>query len=483
MESVADLVAAEDVLLFVNAAVAATGQDEFHTGRARQEWSVDFLHEYMLVNYRDLYAAALALGINDRNKAQIVLRLLRTGADAAPAQRRTEGRLIRRALRDLPASRVYRLFTALQKAKVNNRRTRAVMREWLSARPDLGFEAVKYRGAFKRAAVHAHLDLDRLPGDAGEELAAFLFAPMKAGRYRTPLFETWRRAHHERAAVFALPYTVAEGFAAAHRIPRSAFLEQIAPRLTRNERLRLQRSGGAAVALDAAALGRMPLTRLAAYVLAIPEEEREARRGELTGALRAAARKAAGDRAGTWGAVAAVLDDSYSSSGSGEKRRRPLAVALAAHFLLEALAGEYRPLWLSGGEDALLAKPRGVTALGERILDALEGAPAVLVVVSDGWDNAPAGLAAEVLRVWTTRLDPGRRTAIVHLNPVFDADGIGVRRLAPSVPTAGVRDAEDLPELVAFARFGDGRAGIEELRAAVDARVERWLAEEEPWGA
>jgi hypothetical protein len=479
MESVADLVAAEDVLLFVNAAVAATGQDEFHTGRERQGWSVDFLHEYMLVNYRDLYAAALALGINDRNKAQIVLRLLGSGADATPAQRAVEGRLIRRALRDLPTNRVYRLFTALQRAKVNNRRTRAVMREWLSARPDPAFEAVKYRGAFKRAALHAHLDL---AGVAEDELAAFLFAPLK-GRYRTPLFETWRRAHYERAAVFELPYTVAEGFAVEHRIPRAVFLEQIAPNLTRNERLRLQRSGGDAVELDAAALGRMPLTRLAAYVLAIPEKERIERREELTGALRASARKAAGDRAGTWGRVTAVLDDSYSSSGSGEKRRRPLVVALAAHHLLEALAADYRPLWLSGNEDALLAKPRGVTGLGERILDALEAAPDTLVVVSDGWDNAPVGLAAEVLRIWTTRLDPERRTTIVHLNPVFDADGIGVRRLAPSVPTAGIRDAEDLPELVAFARFDDGRVGLDELRAAVDARVERWLAEEDSWAA
>ncbi|WP_232822881.1 hypothetical protein [Glycomyces dulcitolivorans] len=286
MKSVADLVAAEDVLLFVNAAVAATGQDEFHTGRERQEWSVDFLHEYMLVNYRDLYAAALVLGINDRNKAQIVLRLLKSGADTTPAQRAVEGRLIRRALRDLPTNRVYRLFTVLQRAKVNNRRTRAVMREWLSARPDPAFEAVKYRGAFKRAALHAHLDL---AGVADDELAAFLFAPMKSGRFRTPLFETWRRAHYERAAVFELPYTVAEGFAVEHRIPRAVFLEQIAPNLTRNERLRLQRSGGDAVELDAAALGRMPLTRLAAYVLAIPEKERIERRDDLTGALRASA--------------------------------------------------------------------------------------------------------------------------------------------------------------------------------------------------
>jgi hypothetical protein len=65
------------------------------------------------------------------------------------------------------------------------------------------------------------------------------------------------------------------------------------------------------------------------------------------------------------------------------------------------------------------------------------------------------------------------------VNPVFDAAGIQVRDLAPGVPTTGIRDAEDLPELVAFARFAAGRAGLAELRAHIDARVTRWLAEED----
>lgn len=52
----------------------------------------------------------------------------------------------------------------------------------------------------------------------------------------------------------------------------------------------------------------------------------------------------------------------------------------------------------------------------------LEQRPDRLIVVSDGWDNAPPDLAAEVLRVWRDRLDPQARTSIVHLNPVYDSD-------------------------------------------------------------
>ncbi len=83
--------------------------------------------------------------------------------------------------------------------------------------------------------------------------------------------------------------------------------------------------------------------------------------------------------------------------------------------------------------------------------------------------RAAARRAGEVLRVWRTRLDPERRTGVVHLDPVYDAGGFDVRRLAPGVPTAGIRDAEDLAALVEIAQFAEGRA-------RPDRRVEAFLA-------
>ncbi|MER5726858.1 hypothetical protein ABT084_00650 [Streptomyces sp. NPDC002138] len=468
MESYGDLIAADDVLLFVNAAITSTGQREFHSDADEQRLSLDFLHAYMLGNYRDLYAGILALDINDHNAVLIIRHLLETTREATAEQRRSEGRLIEGRLAMLPPQRVYRLFGALRRARVNNRRTRAIMRDWLSARPDPALDAVKYRGGLKRALRHAHL----VP--ANDELATFVFAPRTRARYETPLLETWRRAHYEQGALYGLPYTAAEGFAARHGIPRTVFLERMAPRMTRLETLRLQESasrhGATGVRAD---LAGMPLTRLAAYVLSMPVADRLRRRAELTRALDSAAARVAGRHRGTWGTVTAVLDDSFSASGSGHKRRRPLAVALACHHLLAALAGSYTGLWTSGRTDALLTHPYGPTPLGRRILDALDTAPSRLVIVSDGWDNAPPGLAAEVLRLWRTRIDPGRGTSIVHLNPVYDAADFDVRRLSPSVPTAGIRDAEDLPALVELAQFAEGRTGLAELTAYMESRALR----------
>ncbi|MDX2402335.1 hypothetical protein NJO91_04245 [Streptomyces microflavus] len=484
-ETLADLVAAEDVLLFVNAAITATGQREFRSDAVGQQLSLDFLHAYVRVNYRRVYASSLALDINDHNAVRIVLGLLETSGEASAEERRTEGRLIAARLALLPPQRVYRLFGEVRRAGINNRRTRAIMRDWLAARPDLGHDAVKYRGGVKTAARHIHL---RCPEGAGPlaEVGAFLFRPGRLPRYEHRLLDAWRRAHYEQGAVAELPFTVAEGFAVRHGMKREVFLKRAAPRMTRLERLRTQEQRVVGDRRPEIDLTVMPLTRLALYVLSLPFEQRAARRTELTGALRTAARRAAGGHAGSWGRVHAVLDDSFSSSGSGQKRRRPLAVALACHHLLEALAapGAYRGLWTSGRGDALLVRPWGPTPLGMRVLDALEpgpggAAPDRLVIVSDGWDNAPAGLAGEVLRVWRKRLDPGRRTAVVHVNPVYDADGFDVRRLAAGVPTAGIRDAEDLPALVEIARFAEGRTGAAELHAYLDRRVALFLGEKE----
>jgi hypothetical protein len=469
----AERVACEDMVMFVNAAIASTGQREFRSGGAAQRMSLEFLHEYVLGNYRDLYAATLALDINHHNAAKVVVNLLRAARAATAAQRAVEGRLIAVRLRTLPPQRVYAAFGELRRSGVNNRRTRAIMRDWVAARPDPAFDAVKYRRPLAVLARHAHLPL---PAEVG----TVLFDWRRPKRYDTPILESWRRAHYEQRALYELPYTVAEGLAAQHGIDRARFLTRIAPRLTDGERLRLQAAAAryqvGAVAMD---LATAPLTRLAGYVLSLPRPERARRRDELTGALRAAARRTARRQAGTWGRVVAVLDDSYSSAGSGVKRRRPLAVALATHYLLEALAGEYTGLWLTHRGDPLLVHPIGATGLGERILDGLERRPERLIIVSDGFDNAPPGLAGEVLRVWRARFDPEQATSVVHLNPVYDADTFDVRRLTPGVATVGVRDAEDAAALVELARFATGAAGFDQLRRHLTDRVERFLAAEE----
>src|SRR5690606_8224791 len=177
------------------------------------------------------------------------------------------------------------------------------------------------------------------------------------------------------------------------------------------------------------------------YILSLPLAERRARAHELRRALDQAARRCLDAAPLALGRVACVLDRSYSTAGSPEKPRRSLAIALGVDALLRAASAEYLSFWTPPADDPLLVVPRGPTDLAGPILDALETRPELLVVVSDGFDNDPAGGAGEVCRVFRARLDPQRRTTIVHINPVFDAPELGPRRLGPQVPTLGLRDA------------------------------------------
>lgn len=467
----------EELVTFVNAAYSCTGQREFYGDAQGQAVSIDFLHEYIRGNYRQLYARCLAVGINHFNTAKIVVELLASQAEATPRQREEEGRLCAAALRRLPPPQAYRLLRSLARRRVNNRRTRALVRQWLRSRPDLAFDAVKYRSALRAVVRHCHLKLPT-------ELGRFLFGAPGGWVYEHPLLDAWRRAHYEQEAIYELPYTVAEGFAAKHGIDRATFLARIEPRMTRRERLRLQaasRREGAEVEVD---LDALPLTRLCSWVVTRPRQERRAQAERLHGALTRAAGRVVRAQGWRLGSVAAVLDTSYSTSGSEQKRRRPLAVALAGHYLLRAAASRYVACWTTppviDGEvfdPAMLVEPRGCTDLATPILEALRHEPELVVVISDGYDNDPPGGAGEVLRVFRERLDPHVRTLVVHANPVFDADDFAPRALTPRVPTIGVRDAEDLPAMLAFARFAAHDGALSGLQAFLRTRTETFVEE------
>jgi hypothetical protein len=217
------------------------------------------------------------------------------------------------------------------------------------------------------------------------------------------------------------------------------------------------------------------LTELAVYLLSLADVDRERARSSFEAAFDRAARRASRRSPQRLGRVAAILDRSYSSSGSSEKRRRPLAVAWAVSRLLRIAAHEYRAFWTPSLDDELLVRAEGQTDLASPLLDALEWGADLVLIISDGFENDPPHGAAEVARVFRERLDPKRRTSLVHLNPVFDSEYYVPHNIGSAIPTVGLRDAEDLLTMLGFARFADGSAPLSELEAYLAERVHRLL--------
>lgn len=463
----------EDILMFINSCFTCTGQKEFYSDAEGQKISLDFLHDYILGNYRLLYARTLAAGINHFNIGQIIIKLLATGKNILPEHKQEEGQLIAQALRKLPTQRAWKVLAQLQTLRINNRRSRAITKEYLQQRKELSFDAVKYRLKLKSIAVHNHLFLE-------EELSTFLFTPQEPKRYQNELFENFRQAHFTAEAIYKLPFTIAEGLAVKKGIPRAEFLTRIEPQMTRGEKLRyLQTAERVSTRTKQVKLDvdwqRLSLTRLALYILSLSIADRKAQYDLFQEALVNSAQRITRNTALKLGKVAAVLDCSYSTYGSAQKRRRPLGIALATHYLLPTYADEYRSFWTIPLSEPLFVQGRGQTDLATPLLDALEWQADLVIIISDGSENDPPEGAAEVLRIYRTKLDRDRQTAIIHCNPVFDPNTFAPYILSPHIPTLGIREAEDLPTLINFARFADGDVSIRELEDYLALRAKQML--------
>ena len=463
-----EALAQEDLVMFINACLSCTGQKEFYDSDYGQKVSLDFLHDYILGNYRLLYCRTLAAGINHFNQIQIVLKLLATGKATAPQHQAEENQLITATLHSLPVHRAWKLLQEIRSRGINNRRARAITRTYWQRRQSLEFEAVKYRSKLKSVAVHNHLKLE-------PELNRFLFRHWDKP-FETELFEQFRRGHYSAEAIYSLPYTVAEGLAQKHKIPRAKFLSGIESQMTAGEKLRLQKSSQKEKVAIAINPYRLSLTKLALYILSFPVKERIAKQEELETAIQKSISSLQKKSPLKLGKVAAVLDRSFSTSGTSEKRRRPLGIALAVHYLLQDAAAEYRDFWTIPTADAFSVTAKGQSNLATPLLSALAWQPELVIIISDGWENDPPQGAKELLRVYQSKFNRDRSVSIIHFNPVYNADDYSLKTISPLIPTVGLREAEDLPVVLRFARFAEGKTSLKELEDFLAIRSQEFVS-------
>ena len=197
-------------------------------------------------------------------------------------------------------------------------------------------------------------------------------------------------------------------------------------------------------------------------------------RAQLEEFLGVATRKAARSLEGFQleGKVVAVLDNSFSSSGSSEKKNRPLALAWSVHHLLKSAETDYQGFWTTPMPDELLLHAKGQSNLTERFLDSLERGAETVIIVSDAAENDPSSAFHSIYSGYRAL---GGKAAVLHLNPFFDAENLEVAPLSPDLPALGLRSSEDLSALLGFAPFFSGEATLPELETYLGARAGKLL--------
>ena len=473
---------------FLDTAATATSRATYYNTRAEQEAAIESVHGELFELDRGVYAASLMLpGLTDFSRQIGAVRLLRS-AQTSDGWLTTpqEAAIMRGLLRALPPQRMLKMFGMLRKKRVNNSRTRRLILSTVLGADNLEFWAVKYRRKLETALVHAwgrrsasvmravlakpaddRTDKERqivqrhlgrfVDGNIErvEQCVRFILGDEDGLTLRR--LAAYRDAKCDLASGRVLPFETLEGLRSRfHRDKTSAeVLELTKSQLTTGQKIGLQRKAQEAdveVEFDPTNYDAVRL-----YVYAFEMGLSDAIREELTRKARATAHRLPV----RFEHAAILLDVSASMMGHDTQAMRPISVALALRDVLAETA-ERSTIVTSDGRVAATAEliePTGDTSLAAGLITLLKREPDVVFVLTDGYENAPAGRFAEVIRA-VRRM--GVETPIHQFSPVFAAETRGVRSLSDAVPGLPVSKPEAI--------------GLGLLKALFEADVDRGVA-------
>lgn len=451
------------VLAFLDAATTSFGRSTAYNARAEQQSAELAIHDAVLAIDRGLYALLLVLpGVTDRARQIGAKNLLGLRAEGdALLGPRDERRVLEQLVAELPAQRVFKLFQGLRVGdgaqglrKANNARTRKLILRVVLGSPRIELWAVKYRTKVAEALVHAwgrkmtsvvRAILEKHPVERDAKDRSILgdlvdrFAPSEhVDRVRAcvafvlrahvppslPLLVAYEAAKTDLAAGAKLPTEVLEGIRSVfHRdAPKETVLALTAATMTTGQKLAVQRRAAAAdvdVRFDPHAHHAVRL-----YLYAFERGMTDA----IVSALRRKAAKAGGALHLGFESIGVLVDGSGSMAGGKDQPLRPIATALAVRDVLVHAARATVVTTNGAHANAIgsLVRPSGDTGLAEGLLSLVEAGVEAVFVLSDGYENRPAGRFGEVVAALRAM---GIGTPIFHLNPVFAAEAKGVRSL------------------------------------------------------
>ncbi len=464
---------------FLNTATTSMGRGTFHNQKEAIESAVKLSHNQLMAVDRGVYALAACLeGTTDYNRQQVILQLLQTPKDSQPSvlSEASEYQVLSSLLISLPPQRVFKLYGILREQRVNNARTRRLLLTFLLNQKQVVFWSVKYRRKCRDALQHVlgqrkasivrsilakPLDdqTDKEKAIVKTQLIRFIepsshlqsvleavsFAlgnDQFAGKgFRAPILKARVQAKDDWQAAANLPYEVAEGLRSTYHketVSAKDTLRVTANSLGKTQAKVLQRKAqqeGAQVSFNPANYDAIEL-----YLYAFEQGMTDA----IALALQDKAKYAAQRLTMSANRIAIVVDASQSMFGHNTQALRPLAITLALRDVLSACA-ETASVHLCGGRTAqhpLLVRPSGATNLAEALVEALQTQLDAVFILSDGYENAPAGRVDEVIRIAQTQLQLS--TSFYHINPVPAQEAQGVRQLSERMEPWAVQSVEAL---------------------------------------
>lgn len=463
------------VCSFLDTATTSYGRATHYNTREQQAAAEMKVHDHLFQMCRDLYSVLLLLpGTTDHARQIGVRSLLSVPRDGQGMflDAQLEREVLSYLIGQLPPQRMLKLFDSFRGRggqRANNARTRKLVLSTLLSSNRLELWSVKYRQRLARVLRHVWGErrasiigsicakimrgmgissmersilrehVVRFKGSNSEEYVieclGFIYGSREV--LSLTLFKMFADSKIDLEAGSRLPTEVLEGIRSMYHPSTSKEdvlkLKAESRSFTKSERRTVQkRAKTAKVSVD------MDPTEYDAVNLYLYAFECGATQ-EIQAALLEKARRTASAMPVHYEKVGIVVDASQSMAGDKTQHLRPLAVTLALRDMLSAASKQGTTVYCGGdfGDGVIepqgasaLVRPSGDTSLAEGLLVVLQEQPEIVYVISDGYENAPAGRFQDVL---LAARGIGIDTPVFHLNPVFAGESEAVRLLCEDV--------------------------------------------------
>jgi len=151
--------------------------------------------------------------------------------------------------------------------------------------------------------------------------------------------------------------------------------------------------------------------------------------------------------------VAVVLDTSASMFGTMQTKRHPLFKSLSLAKVIEkSTDGKFGLFYTTEQENPVIPKLHGATSYAPKIVKALKEGFTTIILIGDGYENAPEGMTHRVLYAFKKKIDTEDKVSFLHLNPVQAAESVsGIREMSPHAPAAGIKDIRGISSSIFIA--------------------------------
>lgn len=470
---------ADNILALLNLSGVDTNRATHYNTKEEIEKARVALHKAVFSIDRSIYGCLFCLpGVTDFARQKAVTAMLGNPWENPSNGVLTidhEKKIIKFLTSSLQANRMINLFVNLKKERVNNSRTREVILSSLLNSKSLELWAVKYRDKLKAALEHTwnvrrtgilksilNGKLGNYRFDEKEKsiiydlvgkylegssrpfvnkvLQCVSFILGNDEEYTLDLLKAFKETKTDISKGSRLPIEVLEGLRSTYHkdTPHAQVLELTKKTMTTKQKRLVQKSAkkaGVKVDFDPR---KYPMVDLYIYAFEMGWSK------EIAKALKEKAIVAAQSLPFHFDRIGILVDDSESMRGSEDQKLRPAAVTLATRDLLACAGNKAIVITSSGKKTGLgqMVHPGGETDISESFLKLLENEPDSIFILSDGYENAPAGRFSEVLML-VRKI--GATTPIYHINPVAAAESkSAIRQLDETVSTLPISNPQQI---------------------------------------